>query len=399
MKLQNRRLSAILLLLLLLLINSSALLLAQSLEIKAGDDAVKISPIGRIYIDGAAFVQDQSDLSNGVKIPDIRLGLAAGYKQWTSKIDIGFGNGKVSAKDIFLQYNFSKTSYLRAGHYKEPFGMDRLDSSGKIKFMTPNAASNAFTPGRRIGLSYVGTADMLWFSGGLFGDANSISAGKDGDDGYAATGRLVFNPLKKQGAILHFGLAATVRKADANGREIVDGVLQDNARTVSYSSSLPSHIDNIKPLASSISNADYEAKYAVELLAALGPVSFQSEYFHTNVKRYEHAPTYQAMGAYGQVGVLLTGGNYAYSVANALLDKVAAGSLEVVGRFNYTDLDHRGSAIYGGKMRDWSLAANYYLNKYIMFRLNYSYINMGNYNPALAGENVHAIQGRIQVTF
>lgn len=388
-----------LLVILCVLFFSNNTLYAQSLDVKVGEETLKVTPSARLFLDGAAFIQDESDLSNGVKIPDVRLGFAADYGKWSGKVDIGFGNGKVSAKDVFLQYNLNKTSYLRAGNYKEPFGMDRMESSTRIKFMTNNATSNTFAPGRRIGVSYVGWSNMLWFSGGFFGDGGAMSNSKDGDHGYSATSRLVFNPLKKTGAIFHLGLAGTMRKADANGREEIDGILKDNARKIGYSGPLLSNIENIKPLSASISDANYEAKYAVELVAAHGPVSLQSEYFHTNVRRYNNAATYQAKGAYAQVGFLAMGGNYAYSSSSALLGRPSPKSLELVGRFNYTDLDDKASNIYGGTMRDWSIAANYYLNKYIMFRVNYSYINLGDYNPALAGENVHAVQGRIQVVF
>lgn len=384
---------------LILAVATNGILHAQSLDVNLGNETLKVTPSGRIYMDGAAFIQDESDLSNGVNIPDIRLGLSATYGKWTSKVDVGFEKNRVSAKDIFLQYNLSKASYLKGGHYKEPFGMDRMESSRRIKFMTPNASSNAFTPGRKIGLSYTAWTDKLWFAGGVFADGDSMSNSKEGDDGYSATSRVVFNPLKRSGAIFHLGLAGSVRKADANGREEVNGVLTDKTRKIGYSSSLLSYIENLKPLNVSISDANYQAKYAVELLTAHGPVALQSEYFHTNVRRYNDAATYQAMGAYGQIAVLLKGGNYAYSSSSALLSQLAPKSFELVARFNYTDLDDKGSNIYGGKMRDWSLAANYYLNKYIVFRVNYSYMNMGDYNPALTSENIHSVQGRIQVAF
>lgn len=55
--------------------------------------------------------------------------------------------------------------------------------------------------------------------------------------------------------------------------------------------------------------------------------------------------------------------------------------------------------INGGRMSDWTFAANYYLNKYIMFRLDYSNVSLGNNNPLAAGENINAIQARLQVVF
>lgn len=365
-----------------------------------GENAIKFSPATRIYMDGAAFIQDESDLSNGVTIPDVRLGFKVDYRNWSTKVDVGFGKGKVSAKDIFLQYNFKKTSYIRAGHYAEPFGIDHMESSSNIKFITANASSYLFSPGRKLGLEYVGWTDKFWFAGGIFGDGDSMNNSKDGDDGYSATGRLVFTPAKKDGAIFHIGLAGSVRKADANGREYdADGNLKDNPRKIGYNAPLLTNVETMKPLSVSVGDANYQAKYAVELIGAYGPVFMQAEYFHSNIRRYNNAATYQAKGAYGQMGVLLTGGNYNYSSSWARMGKPAPKSLELVGRFDYSGLDDKHSGIKGGTMRDWSLAMNYYLNKFIMFRVNYSYMNMGDYNPVLAGENVHAIQGRIQVVF
>lgn len=364
-----------------------------------GKNAITFSPSTLIFIDGAAFIQDKSDLSNGVTIPDVRLGFKLSYRQWSAKVDVGFGKGKVSAKDIFLQYNLKKNSYLRVGHFLEPFGIDHMESSSNIKFITANASSNIFSPGRKLGLEYVGWNNMLWFAGGIFGDGDSMSNSKEGDDGYSATSRFVFTPSRKEGAIFHIGLAGSIRKADANGRSNIDGNLEDNQRDIGYSSSLLSNVETIKPLSVIVPNANYQAKYAIELMGALGPVYFQTEYFHSNVRRYDNAPTYQALGAYGQVGVLVTGGKYNYSDSWARMDKPGPKSLELVARFDYTGLNDKHSTINGGTMRDLSLAVNYYLNKFVMLRLNYSYMNMGDYNPALAGENVHSIQGRVQVVF
>lgn len=383
----------------LLLLAGISNISAQSIDLKMGDEKVKFSPSARIYLDGATFLEDKTDLSNGVNIPDVRLGFKADYQQWSVKVDMGFGKGKVAAKDVFLQYNLNKTSHLKAGHFYEPFGAERIESSSRTKFMTRNATSNAFAPGRNIGVAYTGWSNMLWYSAGLFADGGALANSKEGDDGYAATGRFVVSPLRTEGAVFHIGLGGTLRTADANGREEVDGVLRDKVRSISYKAGLNTNIESVNPIAVSISDANYQAKYGVELIGALGPVSLQSEYFHSNVRRNNDKATYQAKGAYGQLGFLLTGQKYSYSSSSAMLARPANKSLELVARFNYTDMDDKRSGIYGGTIRDWSLAANYYLNKFIMFRANYSYMSMGDYNPALASEKVHAIQGRIQVAF
>lgn len=369
---------------------------AQSVDVKVGDETIKITPMGRVYFDGAAFLEDETDLSNGVVMSDVRLGLKAKYKNFDMKVDLGFAGGKVGYKDIFLQYNLNKTSYVRGGHFAEPFGIDHMESSANIKFITANASSFAFSPGRKLGVEYIGWNKYMWVGIGAFADGDSMTGSVEGDDGYAATGRLVFNPLQQNGKIFHIGLAGSYRKADANGFD-TDGV--QKAKVIGYGSSLITNIDKRKFINASISNADFQAKYAVELIGAYGPLHLQAEYFHSNVERKDDLPAYKASGAYAQIGFLAIGGNYTYSASWARLGTPSPKSLEFALRYNYTDLDNKNSGIKGGRMSDWTFAANYYLNKYIMFRLDYSNVSLGRTNPLAAGENINVIQGRLQVVF
>lgn len=370
---------------------------AQTIEIKTTDnESVKITPTGRFYLDGASYIDDETDLGNGVYMNDIRVGLKAKYKQFDIKVDVGFAGGKVSAKDVFAQYNLNKSSYVRAGHFAEPFGIDHMESSSNIKFITANASSFAFSPGRKLGIEYIGWNKYMWVGAGLFGDGDSMNNSIDGDDGFSATGRWVFNPLQKKGEIFHLGLSGSYRKADAAGYD-ADG--EANKKSIAFGSRLNTNVEKRKGLNAVINNADYQAKYAIELIGAYGPVFLQAEYFNALVERKNDLPTYKASGAYAQIGLLAIGGDYAYSASWARMAAPKPKSLEFVLRYNYTDLNDDNSGIKGGVMSDWSFAANYYLNKYVMFRLNYSYMSLGEKNPFAAGEDIHSLQARVQVVF
>lgn len=370
---------------------------AQTLSVKVSDDeSIKITPTGRFYYDGAVFMEDETDFGNGTSLTDLRLGLKGAYKQWDAKIDIGFANSTVSAKDVFLQYNFKKTSYLRGGHFAEPFGIDHMESSGNIKFMTANATSLAFSPGRKVGIEYVGWTKNMWVGAGVFGDGDDINNKIDGDDGYSVTGRFVFNPIQSPGRIFHVGLAGSYRKADAAGYDVDNN---PNPKAISYGSSLLTNVEKRKVLNAKVSDAKYQAKYAAELIAAYGPLYFQGEYFNTLVERKHDLATYKASGAYGQIGFLAIGGNYTYSSSWARMGTPKPKSLEFALRYNYTNLDHKGSGIQGGTMSDWSFATNYYLNKYVTFKLNYNNVDLGKHAVLAPGEDINTIQARVQVIF
>ena len=60
--------------------------------------------------------------------------------------------------------------------------------------------------------------------------------------------------------------------------------------------------------------------------------------------------------------------------------------------------DANSAKIDGGISNDWSITANYYINKYVMARLRYSYTEVRNsaVRPD-GGENI--IQARLQFVF
>lgn len=63
-----------------LLLIGFASLSAQSVDVKVGEETIKITPMGRFYFDGATYLEDETDLSNGVALTDVRLGLKPGIK-------------------------------------------------------------------------------------------------------------------------------------------------------------------------------------------------------------------------------------------------------------------------------------------------------------------------------
>ena len=73
-----------------------------------------IKPTGRILADGAVYLpgSEKEGFVSGVAIPDVRIGVKAGYGKWKAKIDLGFAYSKVSMKDIYVEYDFNKSNLL-----------------------------------------------------------------------------------------------------------------------------------------------------------------------------------------------------------------------------------------------------------------------------------------------
>lgn len=59
-------------------------------------EKLKVTPTGRIFIDGASFFTPQKDyFPDGIAIPDVRLGVMMNYEKWSASINIGFNQSKV----------------------------------------------------------------------------------------------------------------------------------------------------------------------------------------------------------------------------------------------------------------------------------------------------------------
>lgn len=364
---------------------------------KPEDDKFKLGVNGRIYFDGGVFFKDTARLSRGISISDLRIGIKGSMGKWYGKIDIGYAKSSISFKDIFLQYNIDKSSYMRIGHFAEPFGIDRMETSYAVKFLTPNAASQAFAPGRSLGIEYIGWGDLTWYAAGVFGDANAHKAKKAGAEGYAGTLRLVINPVREAGKILHIGSAVSFRKADLTG---LDNANRDRPRLITYSANAESVIEPRKFIRADINDVKYQNKEAVELIGALGRFHIQSEYFRTRVKREdsETNETYKARGFYVQGGYLLSGKAYEYAPEWARMKLPAAGSLELVIRYSWVNLNHTASNIMGGKQDDTTIGVNYYIKKNMALKLHYTNVGLDR-NSSIGRQRFNSLQGRLAVMF
>lgn len=363
-------------------------------------DKFKLEPTGRIYVDVAKYFKDKTPLSSGAAFGDIRLGtkFSLGDK-WGGKIEFGFAKSKISYKDIFLRYNFKESSYIRLGNYTEPIGLEYVDSSAGNKFVTSSSASQAFAGKRNLGFEYVGWSNKFWYAGGIFADSKMASGTNLGNQGYAFSARGVFNPLREEGKLLHIAAAGTYRKADAPGFQYDDN---DNAigelpRSISFSSNSETVVETRKFINSKVNKAKDQFKYNFEFIGSVGPLYTQMEYYNAHVRREESTlKSYNAEGAYGQVGFLATGGGYRYDKSWGRMLRPRPGSWEFLVRYSWVDLNDSKSEIYGGKQNDVSAAINYYYSKYLIFRLNYT--NVGLDNKSLIGkERFNALSLRVQM--
>jgi phosphate-selective porin OprO/OprP len=370
-----------------------------SVQMATDDGQFTFGMGGRVYMDAAAYFDDKTDLGSGSEIRDIRFLMKATlWKKWDAKINVGFANGAVSLKDVWLMHKINKNSFVRAGHFLEPFGIEQTESSKTTKFMHAASTVEAFRPGRSLGISYATWGKKVFWEAGLFGsDVNNNI--KEEDEGYGVTSRFVFSPMQHDN-ILHFGVSATHRSI--NPVEVEKGygafVYTERQQKISYRSRAATHIEDRRFINANVENAESQYKLNFEMLVASGPVSLQYEHISAKVKRESDFEDYSANGWYAQLGWLVKGGNYKYKMKSARLAKPGPGAVELLARYNQTDLNDSDAMIMGGKQKDITVGGTWYVNHNVLVKFHFTNVDLDE-NALNGEENFNMIQTRLQFSF
>ena len=190
---------------LLFIVSSSALLVPQVAMADAGDEshptagykkgifiqsadgAHKMTLQGRVQprftyensTDGLSDAPESGDMAFTVQRARVAMKGHTINKNITYKFQADFGKGKVSLKDFFLDYAFSKGSvHLRAGQWKRPFSRQQITSSGKQEFVDRALTDKAFGAGRDVGLmvhnNFTKAKGLEWAAGIFNGNGANV---------------------------------------------------------------------------------------------------------------------------------------------------------------------------------------------------------------------------------
>lgn len=109
-------------------------------------------------------------------------------------------------------------------------------------------------------------------------------------------------------------------------------------------------------------------------------------------------PNYHAYGAYTNLRFLVKGNGYTYTKSDAGIATPDPGSMELVAGYNYSTLTDNKANIRGGKVNDYSLTFNYYINKYMIWRVRGS-ITRATDNDAFKDNTFSILETRLQFKF
>lgn len=373
---------------------AAALVMGFAAAANAQENKLVVKPSGRILMD-AAFLNSSNkavdeQCVDGVNVPDIRIGMKVSYGKWEGKADIGYARGSVSPKDIFIQYNFNKENFLRGGYFVHQFGYQSSTSSSfKVSMEEPETHSAFGVGGRLVGLMYEHSDDKFMGTGSVYTDAQSFKK-QTNQTGYQGTGlltRLVYHPLIEKGNLFHVGIGLNYELA------------AENRSNMEFKAPYPVRVAGINAIGAKITDAKNDFKFSGELMAAKGHVGIEGQYIFMNVDRKGDAKSYNAWGAYGNLRFLLNN-EYEYVKNDAGIATPAPKSWELVAAYNYTDMNDAKAGFHGGKLSDWALTMNYYINKYMIWRVSGHIVRAGESDYSGFNKNTfRVIETRLQFKF
>lgn len=376
--------------------------LFSSLFSASAQNKINVTPIGRVHVDGALYFPSKDGFSNGASLPEIRAGVRAVYDKWMARVEIGYSYGKIGMKDVYIQRNLGEKDFLRLGYFIPQFGIRGGGSASYKPGMISQVSETFFrTTSRKIGIGYTRYNPSYFLSATAFvgGRSLTLSSTEQGKVSAGGAVRGVWHPIAKPGAIVHIGGSVSYETASHTRliNDMGDEEASEGFRT--FSASFPTTVSKVPMLEAEVTNAVGDWKLSPEITLAKDRFALESQFYYMKVPRHSGIPSYHAVGTYGMVRCLIFGDKqYRYSEAEGALALPSPKSLELVAGYDYTNADTNAAGIDGGISSDWNVTLNYYINKYMIARLRYSYTDVRN-SSVCEPRGVNIIQARLQFVF
>ena len=275
---------------------------------------------------------------------------------WKAKLQFDFAGDdeSVELKDAYVEYTGWQMMDLIVGQDKETFGLEKLTSSKNLCFIERSMASNAFAPGRNLGILLNDDTDTLVWGVGVY----QADTREDDGDTYAVTGRLAVVPWKTDIGFFHLGMSGSYRDYDGEEYEIKESAEIHTADNIVFSDEI---------------DTDHLLLYGIETAFGSGPFSFSAEYMITDVNAVDKDDDATFDGYYLNASWFLTGENRPFKkgVWERVKPKSAYGAWELVTRYSYLDAADNN---FGTTADSYTAGVNWYINSNIRLMTDYIHL-------------------------
>ncbi|GAB3101947.1 OprO/OprP family phosphate-selective porin [Lysobacter terrae] len=327
------------------------------------------------------------------------------------RIQAQLAGDTATLNDAYLDLRFDPRATLRAGKFKQPFGLEQLQSSGSLALIERGLPSE-LTPGRDLGAQLQGefANGTLNYAVGAF---NGVVDGRDAastnpDDEFEAAARVFWEPFKNSANAwsgLGVGIATTVGDVFGQGNNVLPRYrTPGQAQFFAYRNEVAA--DGL------------HRRWSPQAYYYNGPLGLLGEYVTSeqelrlvsgaNAGRVEHLENtaWQAVGSW-----VLTGEDASYrGVARPThpftVGAPGWGAVELVARYGELDIDDDAFPLFANvatsasRVDAWSIGLNWYLTQNLKLVANYT---QASFDGGAAGgadrEDEKTLFTRAQISF
>jgi phosphate-selective porin OprO and OprP len=377
---------------------------ADGFSLRSADKAFQLKFAGHIQADSRSFYEDSQH--TGVdsfvlrRVRPIISGTIFKFVDFNLVPD--FAEGKVVLQDAYLDLRYYPKATFRAGKFKPPVGLERLQADVDTLFVERALPTN-LVPQRDQGVQVWGEIANVNYAVGVFnGAADGAMIDNDTNDGKDVAARIFATPFAKTAGhpLQGLGFGASVSSGRQEGAVLPSFKSSGQATFFNYSGSIAAAGRHLRyspqayfyygpfgVLGEYVQSNQEVAKGALSRVIANHAWQLSTSYFLTGEKNgFKHGPPRRNFEG-------LSGGN-------------GIGAWELLARYSDLAIDH--GAFTGGfaditksatSAETWSVGVNWYLNRYtkLMFDYDQTHFNRG----AVIGNrpNEKALLNRLQLSF
>jgi phosphate-selective porin OprO and OprP len=399
---------------------------AQGFSYRSADTNFVLRLRGLLQADSRFYIEDGGNNRNDTfLLRRARIGMDGTVWQNTDFTLLSeFGGGSNTADgnpsssatilDAYLNFRYSPALQFRVGKYKEPVGLEQLQSDSQMYFMERGLPSG-LTPARDLGIMLHGEVldGVVNYAAGLFngvGD-NRNSPNLDMDDEKDVAGRVFFHPFQKTELEYLQGLGVGVGGSYGNH----DGVQGIN----SYATEAGQTFFTYNPANAAVRADGTAWRVTPQAYYYWRSLGFLGEYV-VSAQEVRAIPS-AAGGAAGLAdlqhrawqivgGYVLTGEDSSYRGVNPKKPLSLAsnqwGGWEVVARYSHLDLDDQTFPVFSNPATSASEAdaygfgLNWYANRNLRTSLNYVHTDFkGGEAGTVTRKDENAVLTRLQLAF
>jgi phosphate-selective porin OprO/OprP len=387
--------------------------------IKSADGSFQLRLRGLVDFDGRFWGDDvQKPQTDTFLLRRARpIVEATVYSIYDFRIVPDFGEGKTLLQDAYAEARFRPFARVRAGKFKTPFGLERLQSASDILFVERALPTN-LVPNRDIGIQVAG--DLLdgvfsYAVGAFNGVPDGSSADADTNDSKDTAARLFVQPFKKTSIAglqgLGIGLAAT--RGTNRGTPTVTGLA--TYKTPGQQNFFTYLTNTVPTAANTVVGDGRRARLSPQLYYCVGRFGLLGEYvkasqevrIDTSTADLEHE-SWQVTASF-----LLTADKASFKGVSpkkpfgAGVESTGAGAIELVGRYGRLTIDRDTFPTFASptaspeEATEKGFGVNWYLNRNVKAALDYvetSFVGGGG-APGVDREDEKVLLSRFQVSF